>query len=82
MDNLIGLLVWVYSIIGLVDRVFSNGPRDMGSIPGHVIPKTLKWNLMIHPCLTLSSIRHVSRVKWSNPGKGVTPSPTPRCSSY
>ena len=29
-----------------------------------------------------SNIRYVSRVKWSNPGKGVTPSPTPQCSSY
>ena len=37
---------------------------------------------MIPPCLTLSNIRHVLRVKWSNPGKGVAPSPTPRCSSY
>ena len=27
-------------------------------------------------------LRYVSRVKWSNPGKGVAPSPTPRCSSY
>ena len=34
------------------------------------------------PCLTLSDIRYVSRVKWSNPGKGVAPSPAPRCSSY
>ena len=25
---------------------------------------------------------YVSRVKWSNPGKGVAPSPTLRCSSY
>ena len=37
---------------------------------------------MIPPCLKLSDIRHVSRVKWSNPGKGVAPSPTPWCSSY
>ena len=37
---------------------------------------------MIPPCLTLSIIRYVSRVKWSNPGKGVAPSPTPRCSNY
>ena len=29
------------------------------------------------PCLTLSNIRYISRVKWSNPGKGVAPSPTP-----
>ncbi len=35
-----------------------------------------KWYLM-PPCLTLSNIRYASRVKWSNPGKGVAPSPTP-----
>ena len=34
------------------------------------------------PCLTLSIIRYRSRVKSSNPGKGVAPSPTPRYSSY
>ena len=37
---------------------------------------------MIPPCLTLSNMRYVSSLKWSNPGKGVVPSPTPRCSSY
>ena len=68
-------------LIGLVGRVFTNGPEDLGSIPGRVIPKTLKWYLK-PPCLTLSNIRHVSRVKWSNPRKGVALSPTPRCSSY
>ena len=40
-----------------------------------------KWYLM-PPCLTLSIIRYGSRVKWSNPGKGVSPFPTPWCSSY
>ena len=40
-----------------------------------------KWYLM-PPCLTLSIIRYGSRVKWSNPGNGVAPSPTPRCGSY
>ena len=40
-----------------------------------------KWYL-IPPCLTHSNIRYVSRVKLSNPGKGVAPSPTTRCSSY
>ena len=40
-----------------------------------------KWYLIL-PCLTLSIIRYVSRVKWSNPAKGVVPPPTPRCSSY
>ena len=43
--------------------------------------RLLKWYLMLH-YLTLSNIKYVSRVKWSNPGKGVVPSPTPRCSSY
>ena len=58
-----------------------NGPGDRGSIPGRVIPKTLKQYLIL-PCLTLSNIRYVSRVKWCNPGKGAAPSPTPQCSSY
>ena len=40
-----------------------------------------KWSLM-PPCLTFSIIKYISRVKWSNPGKGVVPSPIPRCSSY
>ena len=43
--------------------------------------KLKKWYLM-PPWLTLSIIRWGSRVKWSNPGKGVAPSPTPQCSSY
>ena len=30
------------NIIGLVGRVFTYGPGDLGSIPGCVIPKTLK----------------------------------------
>ena len=38
-----------------------------------------KWYLM-PPCLKLSIIRYGSRVKWSNPGKGVEPYPTPLCS--
>ena len=62
----------IYWLIGLVGRVFANGPGDLGSIPGRVIP----------PYLTLSNIRYISRVKWSNPGKVVVPSPTPWCSSY
>ena len=32
-----------YRLIGLVGRVFANGPGDLGSIPGRVMPKTLKW---------------------------------------
>ena len=43
--------------------------------------KTPKWYL-IPPCLTLSIIKYVWRVKWSNPGKVVTPSSACRCSRY
>ena len=32
-------------LIGLVGRVFANVPRDLCSIPGRVIPKTLKMDL-------------------------------------
>ena len=40
-----------------------------------------KWYLM-PPCLALSIIRYISRIKWSNPGNRVAPSSTPQCSSY
>ena len=35
-------LIW---LIGLVSRVFANGPGDLGSVPGRVVPKTLKMVL-------------------------------------
>ena len=62
-------------------RVFINGLGDWSSIPALVIPKTRKM-VFDTSCLTLSIIRYVSRVKWSNPRKGVAPYPTSRCSSY
>ena len=31
--------------MGLVSKVFANGPGDLGSVPCHVIPKTLKMVL-------------------------------------
>ena len=73
-------LVYRDRTIDQIDTVCVNGPGDRGSIPGRVIPKTQKWYLM-PPCLTLSIIRHGSRVKWSNPGKRIMPSTTPRCGS-
>ena len=36
------ILKYKYRLIGLVGRVFANGPGDMVSIPDHVTPKTLK----------------------------------------
>ena len=44
------LILYVYYInrlIGLVGRVFINDSGDLGSIPGQVIPKTLKMVLVI-----------------------------------
>ena len=40
-------LIYMYKelVHGLVGRVFTNGPEDLGSIPGRVIPKTLKMVL-------------------------------------
>ena len=65
----------------LSGRVFVSVPGDRSSISGRVIPKT--QNMVFGAtCLTLSIMRYVSRVKWSNPGKVVAPFPTPRCSSY
>ena len=43
--------IYIYNIItttttiGLQGRVLANGPRDLGSIPGRAIPKTLKMVL-------------------------------------
>ena len=64
-------------LIGLVGRVFTNGPGDLVQSQVASYETLLKWYL-ITPSLTLSNIRYVSRVKWSNPGKGVAPSPTPQ----
>ena len=38
-------LVNTLLIINQVSRMFANGPGDLGSIPGRVIPKTLKMVL-------------------------------------
>ena len=57
----------------------SRGDGVQSQVESH--QRLKKWYL-IYPCLTLSIIRYVSRVKWSNPRKGVAPFPTLRCSSY
>ena len=53
-----------------VGRVFANGPRDLGLIPGHVIPKTLKM-VLDTSLLNTQQYKVCIKVKWSNPGKGV-----------
>ena len=46
--GIIQLSTYFYHIVrstGPAVRVFANGPGDLGSIPGRVIPKTLKMEL-------------------------------------
>ena len=41
-----GLVLWhIVPDIGIMVRVFANGPEDLGSIPSRVIPKTQKMVL-------------------------------------
>ena len=47
-------------LIGLVGRVFANGPEDLGSIPGRVIPKTLK---MVLDTFLLNTHNYKVRIK-------------------
>ena len=70
----------LFMSIDMMVRVFANGPGDLGLNPGLLghcrsYQRLKKWYLMC-PCLTLSIIRYGSRLKWSNPGKGVAPSLT------
>ena len=39
------LFIMLYVLWTIQNRVFANGPGDLGSIPGHIIPKTLKMVL-------------------------------------
>ena len=63
------MLIWIFRntrrtvYFGQVGRVFANGPWDLGSIPGHVIPKTLKMALDI---TLLNTQQYKVRIK----GKG------------
>ena len=47
-------------LVCLVDRVFANGPGNLGSIPGHVIPKTLK---MVLDAILLNTQHYKVRIK-------------------
>ena len=66
---------------GWLGRVFVSGLGDWLQSQVKLYQRLKKWYL-IPPCLTLSIIRYVSRVKWSNPGKGEVPSFTHQCNSY
>ena len=74
--NLCSIIWFQNRLIGLVGRVFINGLGHLGSIPGRVIPKSLK---MVLDTSLLNTQQYKVRI---NPGKGVAPSLTPQCSSY
>ena len=62
---------WLYQAIGLMSRVFANGPGDCSSIPGRVIRKTKK---MVFVAALLNTQHYKVRIKdkveqfrkWSN----------------
>ena len=62
-------------------RVFANGPGDLGSITGRVIPKTQK---MVLDASLLNTQYYKVRIKGKveQSREVVVPSPTPCCSSY
>ena len=67
--------------VDLAVRVFANGPGDLGSIPGRVIPKTQK---MVLDASLLNTQHYKVRIKGKveQSREGVAPSPTHWCSSY
>ena len=73
-----GILFW---FMFLAVRVFANGPGDLGSIPGRVIPKTQK---MVLDASLLNTQHYKVQIKGKveQSREGVVPSPTPWCSSY
>ena len=64
-------------LIGLVGRVFANGPKDLGSIPGRDIPKTFK---MVFDTSLLKTqqykVRIDGKVKQSKERSSVLPYPS------
>ena len=59
-----------------MDRVFTNGPGDLGSIPVRVLPKTQKMVLDATLLNTQSyKVRIKGKVEQSR--EGLAPSPTP-----
>ena len=66
-------------LIGLVGRVFANGPLDLGSITGCVIPKTLKMVLDIS---LVNTQQYKVRIKGKVEQSRERNSALPWCNSY
>ena len=67
--------------MGLVSRVFANGLGDLGSVPGCVIPKTLKMVLDTSLLIT-QQYKVCIEGKVEQSGERSSALPTPQCSSY
>ena len=52
--------ITLFKFFWLMDRVFANGPGDLGSIPGRVIPKTQK---MVLDTALLNTQQYKVRIK-------------------
>ena len=74
------IYIYIYEFFDL-DGTFANGPGDLVSIPGRVIPKTQK---MVLDASLLNSQHYKVWIKGKveQSREGVVPSPTPWCSSY
>ena len=76
------IYIYIYiHLIGLVGRVFINGPGDLGSIPGCIIPKTLKMVLDTSWLNTQQYNVHIKRKVEQIRERSSAPHP-PQCSSY
>ena len=67
---------YMVDLIGLVVRVFANGPGDLGSIPGRVIPcgvmvKAMDCGIVVREFVLQS--RYYVHFRANNLGKGMNP---------
>ena len=60
-----------YRAIGLMSRVFDNGPEDPGSIPGRVIPMTQK--MILNAALLNTQVRIKGKVEQSREWSSALP---------
>ena len=68
--GIIRLDIGIRPDIGIMVRVFANGPGDLGPIPGRFTPKTQKMELETS-LLNTEHYKVQVKSKWSNPGIGV-----------
>ena len=67
--------------IGIMVRMFTNGPGNLASILDRVIPKTQKM-VLDAPFLSTLEMKVWIKGKWNNTEKGLAPFLRPWCSRY